>query len=1246
MNSQPLSFILCLIFLFLNFYSATITGQHNSEPKRNISSSADNKEDEKFLKSFSSIMNGLEKQHVNYEIKRVKKLFGQMDNLFSHMQIKYQFIDEENNLGQEYFTTLYHFLSGPFELDEIISILKNELFIDFTNTIKKKFHDELSLANVLRFLWKKNKISVEKSQAILAQNAQLTSREVIKLVENGAVRSTRGMLVKLSTGETYGDPLTLFNRIEMVLNNYKTYSKSNELDTIDFPLDKHLVREFEKLEMNANKAILDGKIIHQLRKHFLFINNLGLFVRFRSQTAAFNYSLSGGMAAVNPLNSFSSTVTPQSLSAMLVGNHYFAAYNSSITNSLFVNPMGLSFSGSYNWMNNLLSGRSLDWWVYYTDSYLGFGANYTMNFEQGTFWSNGQVSFLSFGGVIAGWKNYLQAGIALQTLLANSIGAGGNVIFNISREHSVAYLGRYPIDGKFSSLRDKHKIEVKDNRSIGISASAAFNFWATNVPISIAFRAGTEHTIENLFRTHVDLEQAQNMLSESDIAGLLLILGKKISHSKFPGFENPDELQEGDELVQKKIGKLFGAFVTGIEAFVPIAPFRIGGNIELAAEFEMGLNRLPNNKFQVSVEPTRVFEIGLFNSVMNVIANGAVHGISLARKQIFLFDFNNPEAKEAYFNMVHNGELPNRYEMEISSEERGAENLLMDFRAQNNALKTKGIELTYLEQTHISSNSVQVGFYAPIVPAIISIINKADKITRPNKDRINISFEGVDREVMRADGTSIATNGLIAVRRSSYGGRVSEGQGFSGRFNKDLYITHRRIYSIDEHMDNASISNFDSLLIHAQLEDTKITGNEENRIVEHINKLFSTQIDSFVEKNSKFPRLINIERELSRRDLFILSSMSEVEKIDELIQKAHRASGIDKYRLETLLKELKNKHPDKQGLIIKQFIETADGYSGFSAIHHLLGAQPEDLFVHTESGYMEIVNQVRTFIANFSSHESNSQLDKVIFNAENNKKNRKLIKEFYKQTRIHLRHIDRQLRLLQSDKYLLDESSPLAKKIGLLRYRGIIENGIRQDKSLYGTALVSARNDLLRLLDLKQQGFSDIERQNIYTIAKKKRLRIEDDADNLFIKYHSHQINFQMSKDEIIERVSEYYDLLELLNTRITALQQDEVMKQMDPEYVKNYIERLEHYKNILNEVNSLQDKSIPILQEKFKSRPHALNRLFRSKKRQTKYRIQGTLDALNHQEQTRQSIVHQDDKKNLAHDRRTQSLLHIGRLN
>jgi hypothetical protein len=530
--------------------------------------------------------------------------------------------------------------------------------------------------------------------------------------------------------------------------------------------------------------------------------------------------------------------------------------------------------------------------------------------------------------------------------------------------------------------------------------------------------------------------------------------------------------------------------------------------------------------------------------MLNIFGAGQVASMAVARKQIFLFDFKIPEARLAYFDLIHQGRLPSYDEIDISTEDRGPEHLLAEFRAHNKILTHRGIERTFLEAVAIKTAKSFAGFNAPIIPAMLFLVNKAHDAMRKRHPKLNLQFEGKDREFMHSQSSSVATNGLVAVRRITSGGRVSHGQGFSGRYNQDLFVTHRRIHTILEKPDDGTQNTwaFDKLVLHAQFEDTVITGNEENSMAELVNKLFSAYIGSFEYKNSKSPRIINIERELKKTEIDKLLSSESKERITI----ASQASGIDQDKIYYFLKKLKHKHTDQQGLIIKQFVESNAGFTGFAAVHQLLGAHPEDISISTESGYSEVIEKANNFIIIYSYSLDNKKEKKVIFDAHKSKKNIKIIRKFYQHARVLLREIDQQLRLLYDDKYLIDHKSPLYKIYGEKKVKELVEKGVRQDKTAVKSALVSARQTILELMDLSTQKFTQKERLRIYELAKRKNLRLAEHAE-LFI--HD---NFMKIYDQQESKIG--HDLLAKLETRIRALSDDTIMNELDPEYVKNQV--------------------------------------------------------------------------------------------
>lgn len=1103
------------------------------------------------------------------ELKNIKKAFTNIDDLFNRTTIKAQRIDEQNKISEEKTYSLSWFLGEPHNEREIIKIIEKSIFrslskeeIEIIGKIKN-----ISLHNAVKKLWSYGTINDIKARSIITKNSTMSSQEIIRLVENGATKTASGYLVQLRTGDSYGDVLKLFENVSTIIRKLKEseddeliHAASNiyEVNCINKQTLKFLMDQ----GVNASAILSDAHIIREMRRHFLFVSRIGMPIRFRPGIVDFNALSGGGSVSADQQNYVNAIVNPRSLSATIIGNYYINNLNASTSHSLFVNPIGINYSGSLSF-----DTHGPDWWLSYSDGFLGGGSSYTVNFDQGTFWSNGQPSYLAAGLMAGGWRDYLTAGFSLSTVLSNSIGVGINASMSISRAHDVSYLGKYPIDGKFAAIRGMHKIEINDLKGVQVNGTLAINPAAAGIPLTVAFRASAEHTKRRIYRTHVPFEKAQTMLSESEIRGVLLLLGKKIKETRTPKFENPDVLIDGDELVETKIGKLSGAFVIGLQSLVPIAASRIGGSVELTAEFELGLRKLPNEKYEVSVEIKQVYEMGLFASVLNIVGVGALKSMAVARKQIFMFDFMVPEAKKAYFDWIHHGRLPTSEEIEVYLEDRGPEYLLTEFRAQNESLKTRGIVRTYLEKVRVETSKKHIGFNAPLIPAVLTIVNKIDKKARPSKDRLNLHFEGIDRDFIRAHAKSVATNGLISVRRSTFGGRRSEGQGFSGRYNQDLFVTHRRIHAIDD-SDREFSGNkwqFDSLVVHGQLEDTVITGDEENAMAEKINHLFSTFIGSFEYKNSKSPRLINIERELSKRDLDDLTQPEARERIPV----ASQTTGIEQTKLMVLLKKLENKHPDHQGLMVKQFIEESSGLTGFAAIHQLLGAKPEHLFIRTESGYTNAVMNAKTFIALYSAAQDDEEKSTLNLAVLNIRKHRKNTRSFYLEANKHLREIDHQLRLLYDDKYLIDDESPLIRIYGDKKIRELVNAGIRQDKNSFKSSLVSARNTILQLMDLEHQDFNQDERALILKMAGKKRLGLKERTQLLAQKY-SAAISPDMTENSLRQRYKKCWSAMAKIDKKINEMINDSVMLAMDKEYIDKSINDLSQLrKKIANAIST-----------------------------------------------------------------------------
>ncbi len=340
--------------------------------------------------------------------------------------------------------------------------------------------------------------------------------------------------------------------------------------------------------------------------------------------------------------------------------------------------------------------------------------------------------------------------------------------------------------------------------------------------------------------------------------------------------------------------------------------------------------------------------------------------------------------------------------------------------------------------------------------------------------------------------------------------------------------------------------------MHAQLEDKIISGNQESLIAGKINKLFSAFIGSF-EENAKVPRAINLERELSAAHLDLLTRAEARDRIDY----ASQITEISPVDLSSVLNKLKNKGPDDQAQLVKQFIEN-HGLRGFAAVHQVLGARPEDLHLRTESGYISSIMQGKTFIAKYSSgaNKDNEPLSNLV--PKKSRKNKKLIREFYNSSHTNLRKLDKELRSLHDDPFLIDDKSYLNDIYGKRRVNDLVASGVRQDKKALRYSITSTRRGILDLMDLEQQGFSEKDRKKIYKMAGKKRIGLNEALERFVEKYEFLPISTKRSKGHLRKRFRRSLEMITQIEEHVKRLNADDVMKRQDQEYVEKTIQTLD----------------------------------------------------------------------------------------
>lgn len=1086
-------------------------------------------------------LNNIDSNSLKYEYDRINHAFSVMDELLAKAFVKIEKPDHE----ECYQSSLLEFLTGPNDINEIFSRLKGNTNkkireIDSTKLNNNSIH---SFVDAARELVKLKIIDEDEAHELILENSPLRPKDFIKLIQNGIVHAKNGSVIKLRTGARYGDIFSFEDDIYLALKKIpEEYGIELPdlplMELLDGPLRPIILKALNNAGMRDEEIISDANVIHHMKKYLLLISSVARINWLKPNLIAPGVS-------INPVTT-SNMVYSTGISAVLMAN-FLTGNQAALTHSFSLNPFGLSYSGSWS-----MDRQNLSWWLFYQDGYFGLGGDIATSLDKNSLWSSSNASWIDVGLFAGGWKNYILAGISVQTLLASTIGMGASASLSVSCSHDVAYLGKKPLDYKIAAVRGLHQIEINDKKGIGGNITAGINFSSLGIPLAWAFKAGGELTRKRIFRTHTDLGLAQDMLDEGKLPGLLHLVTKKIDKTRTPKFDDPDLLKDGDELVEVKTGKLFGTFIIGIQTAVPIYAARVGANLEMTAEFELGLRRLPNNKFEVSIEPRCIHEMSIFASLLDVFGTGLVQGIAVARKQIFLFDFNEIEGKKAYFELITNGILPSIGEIEAHTENHGPEHLLAEFRAQNNAMRKHGVTRTYLEKVKIKTNKAFAGINGPVIPSVLKLITKARNKTKRSTNKLNLNFEGIDREFLHSQSKCVATNGLIAISRRTAGWKDGKGQGFSGRYNQDLYVTHRTLHSIEKLPSglNDNKWQFDSLVINAQISDTVITDDEENKMVNFLNRLFKTHIGTFKYQNSKSSRSIMLERELKRKDLAQLASPETKKNIPITSQ----VTGVSEYILYSFLEDLKDKHVDQQAKMVKTFVQSSADYKGFAAIHHLLGANVQDLRVLAESSYGDTIDQARKFLISFSSRLADENTLKADFTTSGNRENKKKVQKFYKHARIILNDIDKQLRFLSDDQYLIDDNSLIHKIYGKNKVDALIRKGVRQNKNGYKSGLISTREQIYKLMDLKAQGFSENDRLLIYSYAKKKDLRFQERS--LILKAEALSSK-AIKRDKI-------WEMIEKMDERIQFLEKDEIMAFMDKEYIQTQTEILKRLKKEL----------------------------------------------------------------------------------
>ncbi|HXW60785.1 MAG TPA: hypothetical protein VEK06_04515, partial [Myxococcota bacterium] len=428
----------------------------------------------------------LSNKALEFEAERIHHVFAGMDAMLAKAMVVIEETDATDN--QHKVSSLLHYLTGPADLNDIVARLKNHHKKELSELDHSVFADGNveSFLDAVRHLSKRELVTDIEAQDLLLEHSPLKPVDFIRLIENGAVENDNGHLVKLRTGTTYGDALNFNDDIMSALRDAQAASGIDFpdlplMELLDGPYRTFILEAFDKAGLRGEDILSDAHVLSQMRKYLLFLN-----VTSRINWLKPNLTRNG--ASLNPVNA-SYLPYASSISATLLANAFAMGANTSFSNSLSMSPLGLSYVGDITTPN-----QNADWWLYYQNGYLGAGINFSQSFGQGTFWSNGSATFLSYGLWGGGWKDNISIGLTMQTIMSSTLGLGVAGSVSISRAHDVAYLGQVPKDDKIVAIRGLHKIEINDKKGSGFAFGAAANFYSLGVPVTIAFKAGTNLT--------------------------------------------------------------------------------------------------------------------------------------------------------------------------------------------------------------------------------------------------------------------------------------------------------------------------------------------------------------------------------------------------------------------------------------------------------------------------------------------------------------------------------------------------------------------------------------------------------------------------------------------------------------------------------------------------------------------------------------------------------------------------------
>ena len=212
-----------------------------------------------------------------FELERISYAFSKIDSIFGQSIIQVQKLNKQDHVISEHISNLYYFLSKPHKYNKILALLEKKKKLKPEGKLLLEKNRPSSFIKAVRLLWEHEQLNQSEANALIEETAPMTSEEIIRLAENGAALTKSRYLIKLRTGQNYGDAIKLNDDAEAALRMAIQKEKACEnlpeaslLELLETPCRTHILKAFADTGHHKAEDITDAYLLQEMRKYFSF----------------------------------------------------------------------------------------------------------------------------------------------------------------------------------------------------------------------------------------------------------------------------------------------------------------------------------------------------------------------------------------------------------------------------------------------------------------------------------------------------------------------------------------------------------------------------------------------------------------------------------------------------------------------------------------------------------------------------------------------------------------------------------------------------------------------------------------------------------------------------------------------------------------------------------------------------------------------------------------------------------------